>query len=414
MRIFRNKYFVAFGYLVLIKPGCIAGMPALSLVDEIINLLRIILLLYVILGFLRQAKLKVNRLLAVTMLLLTATMWEIVSTYINKMPVTDFGAVMNTAGIILFTYVTLSADYNVYIETVAKTIGSYILINCLTVLLFPNGMYQTSEYNQNFFLSYRTAWFTVYLLGLTAVLLWHSHANTKTSEKWLFAVVGAAYLSMLLQWTATGLFCFTLGGLLLLYWSFRKRDRIISIGKVMLVETVLFYMVVVAQMVDKFYFIIVTLLQKDITLTFRTRIWQNAFAVISDHKMFGVGRLAADDMRRFLGYGVAHPHCRYLYLLMCFGFIGLGLFLLAIYVAARGKVYGEQTQDKHIIITALTVMLTACQVESLAATGAYVYPIIMMAAAIFQQGAKTEQRDVLPKANGRGEMRVRSVYDGRW
>lgn len=86
-----------------------------------------------------------------------------------------------------------------------------------------------------------------------------------------------------------------------------------KISTVMLTEAAAFWAIVIARLMDMFSFLLVNILHKDVTLTFRTRIWDNALAAIQQNLLTGVGRLDAAQMEVILGYGVSHPHNRYLY-----------------------------------------------------------------------------------------------------
>ena len=382
MKVFNNEKFVALCYLVLIKPGCVTGMPILKPIDTLFNILRIFLFVFILISILKKRTFVKNRLLGTMFLLIIATMWEVLSTFLNNATIGELGALFTNMGIIIFTYAALSTNENVYTRATAKVLGGYIIVNLITVLLFPNGMYQSSLYSQNFFLSYRTAWFTVYLLGLTTALLWHENEKTVSSRNWCFMVIVAAYASMIIEWTATGLFCFTVAGLFIVFWRLSKRRKVLGIKTVMLIEAIVFYVVIIERMMDRFAWLIVGILKKDITLTSRTRIWDNAIRIIKEHYVIGVGRISAGEMRNLLGYGASHPHCRYLYLMLCFGVIGLGLFLIAVYYSTKGNVAENKERNNQIVMASLIAMLTACQVESLSATGGYMYPLLLIAAGL--------------------------------
>ena len=211
MRYFRNPNFISFCFLILIKPGCISGIPVLGILDTLLNMIRIMLVLFTLIVLFKNAQLlPVNRLFGVTMLVVASILWEPISTLTGGGSIADFGALMNDLGIALVCYIGLRAGYDSFIEGVAKVSGAYVLINCLTVILFPAGMYATTKYSQNFFLSYRTAWFVIYLLALTTTLLWNANVGSRFTKRFAIAVAVAATLSMILQWTATGLFCFSI------------------------------------------------------------------------------------------------------------------------------------------------------------------------------------------------------------
>lgn len=391
MRYFRNPNFISFCFLILIKPGCISGIPALEMLDTLLNMMRILLVFFSLIVFFKNVYvLPVNRLLGVTMLVVASILWEPLSTLIAGGSVADFGALMNDLGIALMCYIGLRAGYDSFIEGVAKVSGAYVLINCLTVILFPAGMYATKTYSQNFFLSYRTAWFVVYLLALTTTLLWNANVGSRFTKRFAIAVAAAAALSMILQWTATGLFCFAIGGLILLYFTWKKKNPL-KITTVMLTEAAAFWAIVIARLMNMFSFLLVNILHKDVTLTSRTRIWDNALAVIQQNFLTGVGRLDATQMKALLGYGVSHPHNRYLYVTLCFGIIGLILFLLIVYYANKGVVSPQRLREGRIMMAAYIVLLSAAQVESFSATGGYAIPLYLIAAALHcREGRKKE------------------------
>ena len=42
-------------------------------------------------------------------------------------------------------------------------------------------------------------------------------------------VIVAAYASMIIEWTATGLFCFTVAGLFIVFWRLSKRSVFVNL-----------------------------------------------------------------------------------------------------------------------------------------------------------------------------------------
>lgn len=382
MRYFRQSWFIALCFFILIKPGCISGMSVLAPLDTVLNLLRILLVLFEILVFIKSMSVvQKNRLLGVFFLVLLSILWEPASTVLNGKNIADVGALLNNLGIALTTYMGLRVNYDAFIEGIAKITGAYVILNCLTVILFPAGMYATAKYTQNFFLGYRTAWFAIYLLALTAVLMWNANVRTQASKWFAVTVVLAAAVSMIIQWTATGLFCFVLGGIVFAIFS-RTARKPLGIFWILLGEAAVFWLVVIARMMEKFSFLLVTILKKDLTLTFRTRIWDKALIAIQKYFLIGVGRLDTGQMRSILGYGASHPHNHYLYVTLCFGVVGLVLFLLTVYFANKGKVNYGRLQEGRIMMASFVTLLSAGQVESFSATGGYIIPIYLIAAAI--------------------------------
>lgn len=121
MRYFRNPNFISFCFLILIKPGCISGIPALGILDTLLNMIRIMLVLFTLIVLFKNAQLlPVNRLFGVTMLVVASILWEPISTLTGGGSIADFGALMNDLGIALVCYIGLRAGYDSFIEGVAK------------------------------------------------------------------------------------------------------------------------------------------------------------------------------------------------------------------------------------------------------------------------------------------------------
>ena len=56
MRYFRNPNFISFCFLILIKPGCISGIPVLGILDTLLNMIRIMLVLFTLIVLFKNAQ----------------------------------------------------------------------------------------------------------------------------------------------------------------------------------------------------------------------------------------------------------------------------------------------------------------------------------------------------------------------
>lgn len=382
MKAFHNHKFVAFGILLLVKPGCIAGIPELYLLDTLLDLLRLVLLGYIIMGLAVKSKLQSDRVFKTMLLIFAFEIWRVVSTWLSSGGFTNWGIVMNGLGISLFAYMSITTDYGAFLKGSSRVLGTYVILNSLSVIIFPDGMYASAEYTENYFLSYRTSWMPVYLFALTVTLLWADHDKCKATRRWAYLVTISAFTSIIMVWTATSLLCFSISGIFLLVWTYGKKAKPMRIETLMIWEAVLFVVSVVFRMQQAFEFILVSLLNRDTTLTYRTRIWDNAMAAIMENFPTGVGDLSPAKMEAYLGYGVTHAHCHYLTVQMSLGIVGTGLFLYLIWYSTHRTARLGNCASRRIIIAAFIVFLTACQAESFFIIGYYLYPLYLIAAAI--------------------------------
>ena len=329
MKAFHNKWFVFFSMMFLFKPGVLSGISSLGVIDSLFDIMRILLCFICSLLLIKSA-IPVNKASIVLGLIACNEVWKILSSLINGTSYTDWGSTLNVFGISIFTYLALRQSTKAFFKGGSLLLGSYVVINTLTVFLFPNGMYASSMYTMNFFLSYRTAWFVFYLEAAFLCLLNNELYPSKEAKSWLVFVLVCEYLSMIKVWTATGLLCITLGLLLVYLWK-KKRIPSFSVKAIILVEMVLCAIIVLFHMQEKFSFLIVGILKKDITFSQRVRIWNNALNAVLKSPWIGYGAMNTSRAVSILGYGVNHAHCYYLNTALYYGIIGLGLGLYTIY-----------------------------------------------------------------------------------
>ncbi len=370
MKAFHNKWFVFFSMMFLFKPGVLSGISSLGVIDSLFDIMRILLCFICGLLLIKSA-IPVNKASIVLGLIACNEVWKILSSLMNGTSYTDWGSTLNVFGISIFTYLALRQSPKAFFKGGSLLLGSYVVINTLTVFLFPNGMYASSMYTMNFFLSYRTAWFVFYLEAAFLCLLNNELYPSKEAKSWLVFVLLCEYLSMIKVWTATGLLCITLGLLLVYLWK-KKRIPSFSVKAIILVEMILCAIIVLFHMQEKFSFLIVGILKKDITFSQRVRIWNNALNAVLKSPWIGYGAMNTSRAVSILGYGVNHAHCYYLNTALYYGIIGLGLGLYTIYYAFSGQAKNKIEQSvEYINLGMLISLMTAFQVESMMSIGYY-------------------------------------------
>ena len=381
MKSFKDSRFITFGLMLLLKPGCISGMQILSPLDSACNIARVLLFIYIAGAIVKGVeKIKTDRVFRVFMLLAAYSLWEIMATIINGRTVHDWGVVLNGIGITVFACAAVRTDMDSFIKGASRLLWWYVTVNTITVILFPRGMYATARYSRNYFLSYRTSWFVIYLLAAFFMLLQCEKSDRKEDRWKLTALAVFEMFSMWKVWTATGLFSLGLAGAFLAVWT-RIGAYGMRAGTSLLLEAGVFYGIVIKRLQGHLSYLLVNIMGKDLTLTYRTRIWDSAIDYIKKHMLTGLGRLDPASARAVLGYGASHPHCRYLHVMMTTGAVGMFLYILMILTAFKRDMHSGLTrQQSRILSAALLAMLTAGQVESFSATGTYLYLLFIAAA----------------------------------
>lgn len=376
MKEFRKPWFVMLGYLFLVKPGIVSSIPELWMIDKAYDICRIVVVALSIIAIVaKPIKLK-SALFKVLLLIVIGEVWKIFASVLFGEGYVDFSTLRNTVGMVLFTYTCLEYSPHSFLKGASRILGIYVLINAASVFLFPEGMYTTDTYSDNYFLSYRTAWFPIYLLAAITVLLNAELNPSRKNRYWCYWVICAIFISVFWVWTATGIFCFSLAALL--YWFCQKcrKGKPIKARWILLAEAVAFLMLVVLRLQENLSFILVVILQKDITMNSRLRIWDNAMRSISNNLITGVGNLDNESMQTVLDYGVSHAHNYYLDTTLRYGIIGLVvLFLPMGYTLCRKY---NNPRIGLICLCGIFALLTAYQAECFSVIEYYILPIFLI------------------------------------
>lgn len=160
---------------------------------------------------------------------------------------------------------------------------------------------------------------------------------------------------ILLSKSSTG---FIVGSLLVIYVLLLKKIKIkININKLMSIYTIIYTQVVIFRIQETvFRGFIENTLQKNVTLTGRTLIWDFIMKIIPNSLIFGYGRndiIAQNAIIR----DVTEAHNGLLEILLCTGIIGLFVFILILLNAFRAL---NKSNSKISYILSMAIFLYFC------------------------------------------------------
>lgn len=160
---------------------------------------------------------------------------------------------------------------------------------------------------------------------------------------------------ILLSKSSTG---FIVGSLLVIYVLLLKKIKIkININKLMSIYTIIYTQVVILRIQETvFRGFIENTLQKNVTLTGRTLIWDFIMKIIPNSLIFGYGRndiIAQNAIIR----DVTEAHNGLLEILLCTGIIGLFVFILILLNAFRAL---NKSNSKISYILSMAIFLYFC------------------------------------------------------
>lgn len=214
----------------------------------------------------------------------------------------------------------------------------YIIINFLTILLYPNGMYKNEwGYVSNYFLGAKNV-FILYILPFVFFVLIRFQNKSCLVERikgWVVMFIGLA--SVLIVWSASSIIVIAMA----MIWFFAsdffcKHDRVFNIRNFIIICLLLFVIIVIYQNLDAFSWLVEKVLHKDITLTARYDIWNSILIAIAKKPLFGYGILDGTSIimvtNNVLGI---NSHNMYLWCMFRGGIINLASLLMMIFIATN-------------------------------------------------------------------------------
>ncbi|PWJ51560.1 O-antigen ligase [Faecalicatena contorta] len=286
----------------------------------------------------------------------------------------------------IFFYLTYTPEirmvfYKVYLDLMKLLIYG----NFLSMILFPNGLYASSVYQENWLLGYKNIFVIQIIPALTILFL--SYIEKKEKIDWkVYLLIVVSLLSMIASFSTTGLICilvFIIGVILI---TMNKFPKWLGITNSFVVYMILNIFLIDGTLLEKLGNIITGVLQKSLTLTGRTAIWKSAIKQISKHWLFGGGRINSDAFA--LGFRITHAHNLLLNFLLLGGIICIALLIIAfVYIDRKRK----KCQDNRIDIVVFMMMIIFIMgfSESLLLGSSIIFPVLILGDNILSNGKKS-------------------------
>lgn len=237
----------------------------------------------------------------------------------------------------------------------------FTYINFISILLFPNGLYVSSSSSYGnlgmWFLGYNNGFIFWLFPALLIAWIYGEYTNKKIRSVVLTACI---FITEFYQGSATGKVAVVVFMIIILTPHIRKILTPVRsiIGVVVLVALIVFF-----RITDFLKFIIVNLLNKNLTFTNRLFIWDNAISAISKKMITGYGILDSTTIINMLGYsetgnvwtGATHAHCNYLQIAFEGGLVAASLFVVIYIIIIRKNIKNWEKKLVQICFYGLIV-----------------------------------------------------------
>lgn len=265
----------------------------------------------------------------------------------------------------LFTYGIIDNTW-AKLKSFSFLLYIYVCINLATIILYPEGLYGTDVYSQNWYLGYKNVMIRTILPGVTLNTLCSIHDFGKLCIKdyvLMFVSIYSVYLVG--SSTSIAMLCIFILGVLI--WHIKGlilRPLIfkcfVIVSAISIAFTIFSFQEYLAPLIDGLF-------DKDTTFTGRTFVWAFTLIRLLDSPIIGFGWHTADEWRNVLGFydmsgfdmGFSHPHNYILYVLLQGGLLYMLLIIyIFYYLSKKCKVYNAE-------IYFLTLMYLAFFIEGI-------------------------------------------------
>ena len=246
--------------------------------------------------------------------------------------------------------VYMKKDYKVFIGYTSTILSCLVIINFISILMNPVNYY--NNLTRVHFLGFDNDNVPVLLLAVY-FNIFNIMLNKK--GKLVYLSIITAIISSILVWSANGIIGISMVMLYLLIIRkiWKEGSKVLNLKIYYSIALLFFVLVVLLRVQDHLSFLIQDILNRDLTFTGRTYIWDYAIESISNNKIFGIG--IYDFALRLSRTGVYHAHCTLLNITFEAGILGLiSYFSIWILSVVKSEKYKS---NKYIYLTSYFIFI---------------------------------------------------------
>lgn len=258
-------------------------------------------------------------------------------------------------GVFLLLDIMLQKNPKFTILSLEKIFFLLILINFITLIIFPNGLYSDVVYSNNWFLLYDNIHIFIYMPGLLVSEIASNYKKTKLNIIYIIMFLLVSY-SVLYCFSATSVVAYLLYVVYIVFKNRINKLKIMNAITYFIVFLFIFFFIVVLRFQNVFEPLIVDYLHKDLTFTGRTYIWDQVTQYIKEKPVLGYGiENSKIFARKIGGETFAHAHNTVYDILYKGGIVSL-LAFMSIVICTIRKLY--KNRDNSIAKLTAFVLFT--------------------------------------------------------
>ncbi len=363
-------------FFILLKPGSFSEYTAWKNIGNVINILRMFTCVWCLLYFLLRRG-KIDKFILFVILFYCSLLFSTFyfsQSYVNL--IYEFASILSW--IVLFK-INMLDNKDKFLTTLENTFFILLLINFITIILFPGGFYlNSSGYSGNYFLGYDNNLITYIFPALALSFTNSLNKNGKIGLKSIFLLI-ISFCSIIFTWSATGVVSMVI--MIVLFFAYTINKKNFPIKKYIVVALSLFIGIVFFRFQNIFSFIIEGWLKKDLTFTGRTYIWDIFISEIKKSILIGHG--IVDSKYLILTLNAGHAHNYFLQILYQGGLVTFSMFL-GFFFSAINKV--KNCKEKKYVGIVIFTYLISFIFEAYSLTNMFI--IVLLIAYYYEPSSK--------------------------
>lgn len=375
-KLMNSKFMLFLIFFILLKPGSFSEYTAWKNIGNAINILRMFTCVWCLFYFLLRRG-KIDKFILFVILFYCSLLFSTFyfsQSYVNL--IYEFASILSW--IVLFK-INMLDNKDKFLTTLENTFFILLLINFITIILFPGGFYlNSSGYSGNYFLGYDNNLITYIFPALALSFTNSLNKNGKIGLKSIFLLI-ISFCSIIFTWSATGVVSMVIMIVLFFAYTINKKD--FPIKKYIVVALSLFIGIVFLRFQNIFSFIIEDWLKKDLTFTGRTYIWDIFIGEIKKSILIGHGIVDSKYLIRTLNAG--HAHNYFLQILYQGGLVTFSMFL-GFFFSAINKV--KNCKEKKYVGIVIFAYLISFIFEAYSLTNMFI--IVLLIAYYYEPSSK--------------------------
>ena len=244
---------------------------------------------------------------------------------------------------LLFLYAAFKWVFNWNPHTFAYILSRYSLLLTIlntfsAVISYPKGMFYYDAFSPAFLLGGDNTSTRIYILSILMCFLdgFYNYKESKHNFRVILSLLNFLFYAFLRD-IGNGKICALI--LLLAYLLFEVFDLGIpnkTMKKIVFGNYILFFVIVILQKIEFLSFLIVVILQRNLTITNRTIIWDITIEKIAENAVLGNGYISGAEFESLLP-SIIGVNAHNTILMVCFtgGFVLSAIFLQMLYTAAK-------------------------------------------------------------------------------